>query len=125
MNANPSVLIVDRCADNREVLRTVLERQGLRIYEAPEADEGVALARQHQPDVIVFDAECDASDDGQPTLRLDAEAAHQHSRLVILGRIRGSDCDQLKPSPATQHIAKPYHFAPLVHTIQLLAARAA
>jgi CheY-like chemotaxis protein len=125
MNAAPSVLIVDRSADNREVLRTVLEQRGLRIYEAPEPEQGLALARTHQPDVIVFDAECDASEDGQPTLRLDAEAAEQHSRLVILGRFRGPERSAGKHSPSTSHVAKPYHFAPLVHTIQQLAAKAA
>src|SRR5688500_1721057 len=36
-NPSPSVLIVDTLADNREVLRTVLERRGLRIFEADQA----------------------------------------------------------------------------------------
>jgi CheY-like chemotaxis protein len=120
MRSAPTVLIVDHSADNREVLRTVLERQGLRIYEAPEAESGLALARTHQPDVIVLDAECDSSDHGRLTAELDGPAVREHSRLVILGRVAGT----ARQTTAWQ-VSKPYHFAPLVHTIQQLAAKAA
>lgn len=120
MNQPASVLIVDRSADNREVLRTVLQRQGLRIFEAPEAEQGLELARTHQPDVIVLDDECDASAPGQFTTECDARAGEHSPRLVILGRIHTGSGSQ-----AARQIAKPYHFAPLVHTIQQLAAKAA
>jgi CheY-like chemotaxis protein len=120
MNQPASVLIVDRSADNREVLRTVLQRQGLRIFEAPEAEQGLALARTHQPDVIVLDEECQTAASGQFTAELDAAPGEHSPRLIILGRIPAGSGS----SPIRQ-VAKPYHFAPLVLTIQQLAAKAA
>ena len=38
--SQPSVLIVDASPDNREVLRTVLARRGLTIFEADAAEAG-------------------------------------------------------------------------------------
>lgn len=119
---SPSVLIVDSSAENREVLRTVLERRGLRIFEADEAEQGLALAREHHPDVIVLDLESEQVEAGDLQAQYGAEADEQHTSLVILGKARRHGGAS---SGAAQVVAKPYHFAPLVHTIEQLAAKAA
>jgi two-component system, cell cycle response regulator DivK len=116
---SPSVLIVDSSAENREVLRTVLARRGLRIFEADEAERGLELAREHHPDVIVLDVESQAADASLED-QFGAEASEQQTSLVILGKARCA-----LAGGRAQVVAKPYHFAPLVHTIELLAAKAA
>jgi two-component system cell cycle response regulator DivK len=115
---SPSVLIVDSSAENREVLRTVLARRGLRIFEAEEAERGLELAREHHPDVIVLDVESQTEANIED--QFGAEVSEQHSSLVILGQTRRAAAE-----PTARFVAKPYHFAPLVHTIELLAAKAA
>lgn len=115
-----SVLIVDPSAENREVLRTVLARRGLRIFEADAAEAGVELAREHHPDVIVLDLEAEAGDPAAVRDQLAADSPEHPAELIVLGKIRRG------PNFAGGHvISKPYHFAPLVHTIQQLAAKAA
>ena len=114
-----SVLVVDPSAENREVLRTVLHQRGLKIFEADEATSGLALAQEHHPDVIVLDLDADEANSGPVQLKLRQELDRESSSLIILGKLqRGS------PLPAGRVLAKPYHFAPLVHTIQELAAAA-
>ena len=115
-----SVLIVDASADTREVLRTALARRGLQILEADAADTGLELARNHHPDVIVLDSELEGIDSETIRQQFSAEAASQSSHLIVLGKIRRG------PVFTGGHvIGKPYHFAPLVHTIEQLAAKAA
>jgi Response regulator containing CheY-like receiver, AAA-type ATPase, and DNA-binding domains len=118
MSQPPSVLIVEPSADEREVLRTVLARRGLRIWEATAVEQGLALAREHHPDVIVLDAE--EHDGDEVEARFSAASTGERSRLIVLGRMRAG-----RAAPGTQAIAKPYHFAPLVHKIEQLAAKAA
>jgi DNA-binding response OmpR family regulator len=112
----PSVLIVEPRADERDVLSTVLARRGMRIWQAAQAAEGLELAHEHRPDVIVLDADCEAAvgdvaasfgagDSGEPA-------------LVILGRI-----DRASLPHASHVVAKPYHYGPLIHKIEQLAAR--
>ena len=116
----PSVLIVDSSADNREVLRTVLIRRGMKIFEAEAADEGLALAREHHPDVVVLDLETDRPDAAAIREQFSQQAGSREKSVIILGRLRRS------PVFTGGHvISKPYHFAPLVHTIEQLAAKAA
>lgn len=114
------VLIVDPSAENREVLRTVLARRGLTIFEAGASEQGVELARAHHPDVVVLDLDAEQADAAAIRERLAGDSPEHPPEVIVLGKLRRG------PQLAGGHvIAKPYHFAPLVHTIQQLAAKAA
>jgi CheY-like chemotaxis protein len=112
----PSVLIVDQSAESREVLRTVLERRGVRILEASGARQGLDLVRRCRPRVIVVDLESEA--DGEQAVRQEygaASVAHDAS-LVMLCSSPGRP-----PQRSGLHmVAKPYHYAPLIRTIEQL-----
>jgi DNA-binding response OmpR family regulator len=114
-----SVLIVDPSPDNREVLRTALSRRGIRTFEAEAADAGLELAREHHPGVIVLDWESERFDAAAIRQQFLAEATSQESSLIVLGRLRRESA-----FANGQAIEKPYHFAPLIHTIEQLAKAA-
>lgn len=114
-----SVLVVDPSEENREVLRTVLQQRGLQCYEADAAESGLALAREHHPDVIVLDVDAAGTISGWVESQLRQELDRDSSSLIILGKLRR---DSLLS--ASRSLSKPYHFAPLVHTIEELAAAA-
>jgi CheY-like chemotaxis protein len=110
---------VESSAEEREVLRTVLETRGLRIWEAEGAEEGLEIARQEHPDVIVLDLEAHWADGDGDLVQEQFEAAStdRPASLVILGKARRGNA-----APTGHVVAKPYHFAPLVRTIEQLAA---
>jgi two-component system cell cycle response regulator DivK len=51
----PLVLIVDDNANNLKLARDVLLAAGFRTLEAATAGEGIALANEHRPDVVLMD----------------------------------------------------------------------
>ena len=51
----PLVLIVDDNAKNLKLARDVLVSAGFRTLEAATAGEGIALAKEHLPDVVLLD----------------------------------------------------------------------
>ncbi len=116
----PAVLIVEPSADDREVLRTALERRGLRIFEASAAADGAKLAEEHHPAVIVLDLDHQAHDSSPMPAEFAAEHDGAAPSIIILGKARRGHS-----LPADQVIAKPYRYAPLVHKIEELAAKAA
>ena len=50
-----TVLVIDDNAMNRKLACDVLEAAGFRMVEAATAADGIALAAEHEPDVILLD----------------------------------------------------------------------
>jgi len=118
MPSAQSVLIVDRLSETREVLRTVLERRGLRVYEAAEQTEGWKLARQHHPDLIVIDVEeAGQSPDGEPTAP-ESDAAMQEVPLVLLGSARRREPTE----SGNVYVSKPFQYVDLIRSIETILA---
>jgi CheY-like chemotaxis protein len=112
--SRPSVLLVEPSAEAREVLSTALQLRGLRILEAEEPRRGLELAQEEHPDVIVLDFDQSAVDEGMH--RDFAKATKDpHSGLITL-----ANAPPKRPAPADRFIAKPFHYGPLVQTIEQL-----
>ena len=112
-----SVLIVDQSEDNREVLRTALGKRGIQILEAAEACQGLELARQCHPELIILDMEHESDVGTRIHDEFDAESKRQNSSLLILGRLAHT-------TNSSQHrvVSKPYHYGPLIRTIEQMVA---
>lgn len=111
-----SVLIVDGSEDTREVLRTALERRGVKIFEAVRAEQALELARQHHPDLIVLDLEVESN---EPGINLDGfhdELSSHSTPMVLLGSARRNQ----SALPAREFVSKPYHYGPLIRRIEML-----
>lgn len=116
LEGSKRVLLVDQSDESRDVLRTVLERRGVEIFEAPTARTGLELVRLYRPNVIVLDAEVEAAEDDRLRAAYDDELAAQPAEMVVLGNLRG-----FPPSAGRHVVRKPYHYGPLVRMIQQLA----
>ena len=114
-----SVLIVDQSDQSREVLRTVLERRGVMIYEASGAEDGLRLARRHCPNVIVLDLEAIPTGAASATDRLGAQWRACNTPMVLLGNARRAEASLSN----SQVVRKPYHYGPLIRKIEGLIER--
>ncbi len=114
--SEPSVLIVDRSEENREVLKTVLERRGCRIFSADRPERGLEIARQIRPDVIVLDLELSEASPEELCAPFARESEAHSTNLVVLGSLRRSRQALFQG----EFVAKPYHYGPLVRRIEQL-----
>lgn len=115
-NPTQRVLIVDQSGDTREVLRTVLQKKGVQIFEAREGPEGLKLARECRPDVTVLDMDTVNPFDVAVCSGFDRHASEQNSILLCLGSVasgRGG-------ANRADVVAKPYHYGPLIRRIESL-----
>jgi CheY-like chemotaxis protein len=53
--ATPLILLVDPDHDTRIILRTYLEHLDYRVLDCADGESGLALARQHSPDLVIGD----------------------------------------------------------------------
>ncbi len=107
------VLIVDAADETRVVLQTALERQGLKTRTASQANEGLALAKEHRPALIVLDLEIDGGPPDEIASRFARQSPAGETSLVLLGSAR-----RPQSVPQGEYVAKPYHYAPLIRKIE-------
>lgn len=113
---NCRVLIVDRSSDNREVLRTVLQRHGCEIMEADTDTVGLRLAKVFHPSVFVLDLDTVDPNDTSVCDGYDTQARAENASVLLLGRLAG-DHSRLRSADV---MAKPYHYEPLIRKIEEL-----
>ncbi len=114
MSSTACVLIVDSSTESRDILRTLLERQGTETLEATAATQATEILELQQPDLVVYNAECDPNPDQVETRSLGHTASRNDTPIVVLGTTKR----QLSPLPTGHLVTKPYHYAPLIRRIE-------
>lgn len=115
--SNPArVLIVDSSSESREILSTLLHRQGAETLEATEPASAATILQQQKPDLVVIDADRAEAFSQEQTLDFGRSAIRSDTPIVVLGTAR----KLLSPLSAGQFVAKPYHYGPLIRRIESL-----
>ena len=78
----PVALIIDDSDANRKLARVVLRADGFETVEAATGAEGIALAIEHVPDVILMDLRLPDMDGAQAARRLDEN--ERTSRIPVV-----------------------------------------
>jgi len=93
MPASPLVLIVDDNDRNRKLARDVLRMAGIRTLEAATAAEGIAIASEHLPDVILMDLRLPDLDGTEAARLLRAEPRTAGIPVVAMTALPLDACD--------------------------------
>jgi CheY-like chemotaxis protein len=79
-----TVLLVEDNEDNRTVYRTILEHFGYRVIEARNGEDGISMAREHHPDLILMDISIPLIDGWEATRILKSEAGTSDIPIIAL-----------------------------------------
>jgi CheY-like chemotaxis protein len=119
LDSRRSVLIVDSSDETRVVLQTALERRGVRTIAASQAQQGLAMAQEHHPDLIVLDLEIDPCGLDEVAGPFAEQSRSDRGSLVLLGSVRRPHLMNLGKNPVQgEYVAKPYHYGPLIRRIE-------
>ena len=77
------VLVIEDNVPNMELAVDLLEVAGFEVLQATDAQEGIALAREEQPDVIVMDVGLPGMDGLEATAALKRDPATQHIPILV------------------------------------------
>ncbi len=80
----PLVLYIEDDRDNMVLVRRILRAAGFELLEAPTAMEGITLAEQHMPDVILMDINLPEMDGLTATKHLRQNPQLQHIPIIAL-----------------------------------------
>lgn len=114
----PCVLLVEDESAQLELLRYNFEKSGFDILAATDGEEGLLLARESKPDLIVLDWMLPAMS-GIEVCRQLKRGAHTKDIPVMMLTARGEESDRVRglDTGADDYVVKPY-------SVQELLARA-
>jgi two-component system, cell cycle response regulator DivK len=119
-----TVLIVEDNAANMKLATFLLQSAGYTVLATTDAEAGLTLARDEQPNLILMDMQLPGMDGLQATALLKADNATRAIPVIALTalamkgdeeRIRGAGCDG--------YIAKPMRYREFLATIATQLAR--
>lgn len=115
------ILIADDKATSRELLRTVLERQGYAIIEAADGEEALQKARAESPDLILLDLQMPRRTGYEVLgeLRMDPRYTTLPIIAITASAMQG-DRERALAAGFTSYITKPVALAQLRTQIQKL-----
>ena len=82
--ANELILVVEDNEKNRKLVRDVLQFKGYRTVEAETGEDGVALAAEHKPDLILMDYQLPGIDGIEAFRRIRNAPATAHIPIVAV-----------------------------------------
>jgi two-component system, cell cycle response regulator DivK len=107
-DASKTVLLVEDNEDNRTVYRTILEHFGYQVVEARNGEDGIRMAREGRPDLILMDISIPKIDGFEATRILKSDPATRGIPIIALTahameedrrRARVSGCDGFLAKP--------------------------
>lgn len=117
MAQRKTLLIVDDDQDLRGAIAEQLQAEGFDIVEAATAGEGVRMARDSKPDLILLDVDLPDFDGREACLRMRQDGV---SAPIVMLTAAATDDDTVRglDSGANDYVIKPYKFAVLLARIR-------
>ncbi len=117
------VLLIDDNQDIRDLMRMMLEREGIFVYEGEDGASGLAKAREVKPDLILLDVMMPGLSGFQVLEQLRNEKDN-HLRevpiLMITAKSQSEDVDRALSLGATGYIVKPFRQAKFIEKVNSL-----
>jgi DNA-binding response OmpR family regulator len=121
MTLNTTVLIVDDDSNLRKLLRMSLENSHRVIHEAASAEEGLRLALEIVPDVLLLDIGLPGLDGFALCRAMDEESALWNMKTVIItGHDAAEDISQAERFGIDAYLIKPFSPRTVVELVERL-----
>jgi two-component system cell cycle response regulator DivK len=103
------VLVVEDTEDNRKIIRDLMTSAGYETIEAVTGEEGVAMAAEHRPDLILMDVQLPVLDGYEATRRIKANPATRHIPVIaVTSYALSGDEEKTRAAGCDAYVAKPF-----------------
>lgn len=116
------ILIVEDNEKNMKLVRDVLQVKGYRTLEAGSAEDGIALARAHTPDLVLMDIQLPGMNgiDALGVLRADPATA-AIPVIAVTASVMQQDRKQITAAGFDAYIGKPINLKEFLETVRTMA----
>lgn len=105
------VLVVEDTAVNMKLISMLLGKAGYRVLQTGNASDGIALAREHRPDLILMDIQLPGMDGLTATRLLKEDETTRHIKVIALTAFAmKGDEERMIAAGCDGYIAKPIQY---------------
>ncbi len=115
---NKTILIVEDEPQNRKLFRDILQFNGYATLEASDGRQGVTLAKEHVPDLILMDMQLPVMNGMEATRILKQDEQTKGITIVALtANVMPGDKDKIMEAGCCDFIAKPFRLNDFLNKI--------
>lgn len=112
------VLVVEDEPLNKKLMRDILTHRGTVVIEAGTGREGVDLANEKKPDLILMDIQLPVMDGMEATRLIKANQTTRHIPIVALtGYAMEGDEKRMREAGCDEYLSKPFRVKELLKVI--------
>lgn len=120
----PLILVVEDDENDWEIYGKILWYNGFHVAHAANGEEGLRLAREREPDLVLVDMMLPGMDGLELCRRIRDDAALERIPIVMLTARSADDIgEQARDSGCTAFLEKPYGPVELLHRVEALVGR--
>ena len=124
--AGELILVVEDNEKNRKLVRDVLTVKGYRLLETEAGEEGVRLAREHHPALVLMDIHLPGIDGIEALRRLRADAATRTIPVIaVTASVMTHDRQKILAAGFDGYQSKPISVRPFLAAVREALDRAA
>ena len=116
-----TVLIVEDNAANMKLATFLLQSAGHTVLSADDAEAGLTLAREQQPNLILMDIQLPGMDGLEATVLLKGDEATRAIPVIALTALAmKGDEERIRAAGCDGYVAKPFRYKEFLATIKAL-----
>jgi diguanylate cyclase (GGDEF)-like protein len=120
-NIPPLILIIEDDRTTRMLLRRAMEKEGYRVVEATDGEQGIANYKSLEPDIVLLDAMMPVMDGFTCCQHLHSLTRSEETPILMITSLDDPESvDQAFAVGATDYITKPIHWPVLRQRVRRL-----
>jgi two-component system cell cycle response regulator DivK len=113
------ILSIEDQVDNQRIVRDLMASAGYQVIEAIRGDQGVSLAEQCNPDLILMDIQLPGLDGYEATRRIKANPKlRQIPIIVVTSYALSGDEEKARAAGCDAYLAKPFDAMKLLAVVR-------
>ena len=113
------ILSIEDQEDNRRIVHDLLSNSGYEVLEALSGDEGVKMAEDTCPDLILMDIQLPGLDGYEATRRIKANPKLSRTPIIVVTSYALSgDEEKARAAGCDAYVAKPYDALELLNLVR-------
>jgi len=113
------ILIIEDNASNMKLVTNILKMSGYKVFQAGDAETGIAMVKDKAPDLILMDVQLPGMDGLAASRLLKDDEATKHIPIIAMTAFAmKGDMEKAKEAGCNEYISKPFNYQQFLELVK-------